>query len=60
MEEKYSPYRLHKHDKRLTCRYCIVDGAVIGREGCTLLYTLLNVYMDDIAENLPNPLERRP
>jgi len=30
MEEKDSPYRLHKHDNKLTCMYCVVDGAVIG------------------------------
>jgi hypothetical protein len=30
MEEKDSPYGLHKHDKRLTYMYCNVDAAVIG------------------------------
>jgi hypothetical protein len=63
MEETDFPYRLHKYDKRLTCTYCNVDGAVIGskplvannewngekREGYTLLHKIFNVYtyMDD-------------
>jgi hypothetical protein len=67
MEEKDSPYRLHKHDKKLTCTYCIVYVTVIGSKpliannewnGKGIL--CCTHCMDDIAENLPNPLKRRP